>query len=146
MGMLVALRGEIFNGQKTTPSEMITKMIKWLIDVNSNLSPEEKLEQKLMVNEQIEDPIDREAENQCDWVDYRREKVDNYVKNNVRSPLIAQFGLIWLNGEAEAQKYNIRQQAEYAKRQRDEQERVRCLLSIAVSRQPMFYFCSDRFT
>ena len=99
-------------------------MTKWLIDNNPNLSPEEKLEQKLMANEQIEDPIDREAENQCDWVDYRREKVDNYVKSNVRSPLIEQFGLIWLNGEAEAQKYNIRQQAEYAKRQRDEQMRV----------------------
>lgn len=125
MGMLVALNEEIFNGQKTTPSEMITKMIKWLIDVNSNLSPEEKLEQKLMVNIQIADPIDREAENQCDWVDYRREIVDNYMKSNVRPPLIERLGLIWLNGEAEAQKYNIRQQAEYAKRQRDEQIRVR---------------------
>ncbi len=125
--------------------KMITKMTKWLIDNNPNLSPEEKLGRKLMVNIQIADPIDREAENQCDLVDYRREKVDNYMKSNVRSPLIEQFGLTWLNGEAEAQKYNIRQQAEYAKRQRDEQERVRCLLSTAVFRQPMFYFCSDRF-
>ncbi len=109
-------------------------MTKWLIDNNPNLSPEEKLARKLMANEQIADLIDREAECQCDWVDYRREKVDNYMKSNVRSLLIEQFGLIRLNGEAEAQKYNIRQQAEYAKRQRDEQERVRWILSSATPR------------
>ncbi len=102
----------------------LLKSEKAAIDSNPNLSPEEKLGQKLMVNEQIADPIDREAENQCDWVDYRREIVDNYMKSNVRPPLIERLGLIWLNGEAEAQKYNIRQQAEYAKRLRDEQERV----------------------
>ena len=109
-------------------------MIKWLIDITPNLSPEEKLEQKLIVNKQIVDPIDREAENQCDWVDYRREKVVNCVKPIARSPLIEQFELIWLNGEAEAQKYNIRLQAECAKRQRDEQERARWLFSAVVSR------------
>ncbi|MDO5473410.1 MAG: hypothetical protein Q4F35_08750 [Akkermansia sp.] len=110
------------------------KIEKAAIDSNLNLSPWEKLGQKLMANEQIADPIDREAECRCDWVDYRRDIVDNFVKSNVRTPLIELMGFTWLNGEAEAQKYNIRQQAEYAKRQRDEQERVRWILSTAAPR------------
>lgn len=125
--MPVALGREAFNGLNPPPpkEKMITKMTKWLIDNNPNLSPWEKLRQKLMANAQIADPIDRCAECRCDWVDYRRDIVDNFVKSNVRTPLIELMGFTWLNGEAEAQKYNIRQQAEYAKRQRDEQERER---------------------
>lgn len=126
--------------------KMITKITKWLIDNNPNLSPEEKLERKLMANEQIADPIDREAENQCDWVDFAHECMQHLVRNSLCSLQEKQQRLRGLHDCVQFLKFHIHQQAENAKRQRDEQERVRWMLSTAAApRQPMFYSCSNRF-
>ena len=57
------------------------KIEKWLIDGDSNLSPWEKFERKLIVNWQIADLIDRDAENQCDSVDFVHECMQNFVRN-----------------------------------------------------------------
>lgn len=114
--------------------KMITKMTKWLIDNTPNLSPEEKLGQKLMVNEQIADPIDREAENQCDWVDFAHECTQQLVRNSLFSLQDKQQRLRGLHDGVQFLKFQIQQQAEYAKRQRDEQARVRWILSSATPR------------
>lgn len=113
---------------------MITKMTKWLIDNNPNLSPEEKLAQKLMANEQIEDPIDREAENQCDRVDFAHECLQHLVRNSLCSLQDKQQRLRGLHDGVKFLKFQIHQQAEYVKRQRDEQARVRWILSSATPR------------
>lgn len=125
---------------------MITKMTKWLNDNNPNLSPWEKFVRKLSINMQMADPIDWEAENQCDWVDFGCEYMSNIIRRTSRSWDEEQACLCWLHGEAESQKYCIHQQAENAKRQRDELERVRWLLSTNAPRQPMFYSCSNQFS
>lgn len=141
MGMPVALGREVFNGQKkTTPTNMDSlKIEKAAIDSNPNLSPWAKLGRKLIVNTKIADPVDREAENQCDWADFGCECLSDVIRYTSHSWTEEQQWLSCLHSEAEARKYNIRQQAENAKRQRDEQERVRWMLSTAAApRQPMF--------
>lgn len=123
---------------------MITKMTKWLVDNNPNLSPWEKLGQKLMANVQIADPIDRCAECRCDWVDFGYECMRNSIRHTSCSWQEEQQRLHCLHDGAEFIKFQIRQQAENDKRRRDEQERVRWILSTAAPRQPMFYSCKSR--
>ncbi|MBQ3218544.1 MAG: hypothetical protein IJB33_06695 [Akkermansia sp.] len=121
------------------------KIEKAAIDSDPNLSPWEKLARKLMANEQIADLIDREAECRCDWVDFGYECMRHVIRNTSCSWQEEQQRLHCLHDGAEAIKFQIWQQAEYAKRQRDEQERVRWILSTAAPRQPMFYSCANRF-
>lgn len=122
------------------------KMEKWLIDGDLNLTPWEKFELKLCVNSQIDDYIDREAENRCDWVDYSREIFANYLKCNFWHQEIVQLGLFILQIEAETQKRNIRWQAENEKLWRDEQECARRIqLIFATLRQPIWNSCTNRF-
>ena len=141
--MPVALWRFFQRAEKTTPMNMdIIKTEKWLIDGDSNLFPWEKFELKLIVNWQIADRIDRAAENQCDSVDFVHECMQNFVRNISCSWQEVQQRLHCLHSGAEYLKFRILQQAENAKRRRDEQERLRWLLSSAASRQPMFYSCS----
>ena len=45
------------------------RFLKAGIDVNQHLSAWEKYMEKQAISNQIADPIDREAELRCDWVD-----------------------------------------------------------------------------
>lgn len=122
------------------------KIEKAAIDSNPNLSPWEKLVRKLIVNTKIADPVDRKAENQCDWVDFAHECMQHLVRNSLCSLQEKQQRLRGLHDGVQFLKFHIHQQAENAKRQRDEQERVRWMLSTAAApRHPMFYSCSNRF-
>ena len=102
----------------------LLKSEKAAIDSNPNLSPWEKFGRKLMVNTKIADPVDREAENQCDWVDFGYECMRELVRHSSFNWQGEQYLLNWLYNAVESRKNQIQQQAEQAKRQRDEQERV----------------------
>lgn len=88
----------------------LLKLEKAAIDSDPNLSPWEKLEQKLMVNEQIEDPIDREAENQCDWEDFAHECMRELVRHSSFNWQGEQYLLNWLYNAVESRKNQIQQQ------------------------------------
>jgi len=103
----------------------LLKLEKAAIDSDPNLSPWEKLARKLMANEQIADLIDREAECRCDRVDFGYECMRELVRHSSFNSQGEQYLLNWLYNAVESRKNQIQQQAEYAKRQRDEQIRVR---------------------
>lgn len=74
--------------------------------------------EKCAISNQIADPIDREAELRCDWVDCDKELAHMMVKQYC-SPFIASLADAFIAYQSEMQQQRISQDAETVHRWRD---------------------------
>lgn len=94
------------------------RFLKAGIDANQHLSAWEKYMEKCAISNQIADPIDREAELRCDWVDRDKELAHMMVKQYC-SPFIASLADACIAYQSEMQQQRIFQDAETVHRWRD---------------------------
>lgn len=87
------------------------RFLKAGIDANHHLSTWEKYMEKCAISNQIADPIDREAELRCDWVDCDKELAHMMVKQYC-SPFIASLADACIAYQSEMQQQRISQDAE----------------------------------
>ena len=92
------------------------RFLKAGIDANQHLSAWEKYMEKCAISNQIADPIDREAELCCDWVDRGKEYAQDSARHLLCSPFLASITHYGIEFRAEMQKQQIHQKAENAKR------------------------------
>ncbi len=95
------------------------RFLKAGIDANHHLSTWEKYMEKCAISNQIADPIDREAELRCDWVDRDKEYAQDSARRLISSPLLASITHYGIEFRAEMQKQQIHQKAENARFYRD---------------------------
>ena len=80
------------------------RFLKAGIDANHHLSTWEKYMEKCAISNQIADPIDREAELCCDWVDRDKEYAQDSARRLICSPLLASIAYYDIGFRAEMQK------------------------------------------
>ena len=94
------------------------RFLKAGIDANYHLSTREKYMEKCAISNQIADPIDREAELRCDWVDCGKKLAHMMVKQYC-SPVIAFLADACITYQLEIKQQRISQNAETVHRWRD---------------------------
>ena len=95
------------------------RFLKAGIDANHHLSTWEKYMEKCAISNQIADPIDREAELCCDWVDRDKEYAQDSARRLICSLFLASITHYGIEFRAEQQKYQISKETEIARFHRD---------------------------
>lgn len=106
----------INNNQGITAEQ--ARFFKLGIDMDNNQSPFEKYLAKQDISALIADPIDREAELRCDWIDGWKECAQHATRC-LCPPFYVSSAEASIDAQAERQKQRILQEAEIARFYRD---------------------------